>query len=136
MILRILKFFFLIAAILSVGAFAFLHGFKAWRAGQVVVSRKGSEPFMATADGAFPITFATEVWGWMILGAAVALCGIAGIVKFIVDTPDQRRATLARLGSVPPRAHSDTDISWPAALAIIGAVIAFFLYLGFRAHTQ
>ena len=72
----------------------------------------------------------------VILGAAVALCGIAGIVKFIVDTPDQRRATLARLGRVPSRAHSDTDISWPTGLAIIGAVVAFFLYLGFRVHTQ
>jgi amino acid transporter len=72
MILRILKFFFLIAATFSLGAFAFLQGFKAWRAGQVVV----------------------------------------------------------------PRAHSDTDISWPTGLAIIGAAIAFFLYLGFRAHTQ
>lgn len=136
MILRTLKFFFWIAATLLLGIFAFVQGFNEWRAGQAVVWRKGREPFIARADGDFPITFATEVWGWMILGAAVALCGIAGIVKFIVDTPDRRRATLARLSSAPPRHHSDTDISWPTALAIIGAVVAFFLYLGFRVHTQ
>jgi hypothetical protein len=86
MFLRFLKLFFVIVTTLSLGTWAFLHGFNAWRAGQVAVWRKGREPFVATVDGAFPITFATEVWGF--------------------------------------------------ALAIIGAVVAFFLYLGFRVHTQ
>ncbi|WP_280808212.1 hypothetical protein [Variovorax boronicumulans] len=134
--MRFLKLLLLIAATLSLGAFAFLYGFNAWRAGQVVVSRKGSEPFVATADGALPITFATEVWGWMILGAAVVLCGIAGIVKFIADAPEERRATLARLDAAPPRNHRGTDIPWSIALAIIGFIVAFFLYLGFRVHSQ
>jgi hypothetical protein len=136
MFLRFLKLFFVIVTTLSLGTWAFLHGFEAWRAGQVVVWRKGREPFVATVDGAFPITFATEAWGWMIIGAAVALCGVAGIVKFLIDTPAQRQATLARSSAVSPRDHRSTDIPWRIALAIVGAVVAFFLYLGFRVHMQ
>lgn len=62
MFLRILKLFFVIVATFALGAFTFLHGFTAWRAGQVTVRRKGGEPFVATVDGAFPLTFATEAW--------------------------------------------------------------------------
>lgn len=136
MLLRLFKLFFLIAATLFLGVFTFLYGFNAWRAGQIEVSRRGREPFVATADGAFPITFNMEVWGWMVIGTAIALCGLAGIVKFLINTPDQRRATLARLDAESFRDRSDTDIPWSIALAIVGAVVAFFLYLGFKVYTQ
>lgn len=136
MLLRFLKLLVLIAGTLFLGAFAFLYGFNAWRAGQIVVSRRGREPFVASADGVFPITFNMEVWGWMIIGGAVALCGIAGIVRFLIKTPEQRRAMLTSLDGVSRRGHSDTDIPWSIGLAIVGAVVAFFLYLGFRVHAQ
>ncbi|MES2250692.1 MAG: hypothetical protein V4645_25700 [Pseudomonadota bacterium] len=133
MLLRFLKLFFLLAATLSLGVFAFLHGFNAWRAGQIVVTRRGREPFVASADGAFPLTFNMEVWGLMIIGGAVALCGIAGVVKFLIHTPDQRRTMLTRMDGVSRRERSDMDIPWSIGLAIVGAVVAFFVYLGFRA---
>lgn len=137
MLLRFLKLFFLLAATLSLGVFAFLYGFNAWRAGQIVVTRRGREPFVASADGAFPLTFNMEVWGLMIIGGAVALCGIAGIVRFLIKTPDQRRAMLTSLDGVSLRDRSsDMDIPWSIGLAIVGAVVAFFLYLGFRVHAQ
>lgn len=136
MLLRFLKLFFMLAATLSLGAFTFLHGFNAWRAGQIVVTRRGREPFVASADGAFPITFSMGVWGLMIIGGAVALCGIAGIVRFLIKTTEQRRAMLTSLDGVSRRGHSDTDIPWSIGLAIVGAVVALFLYLGFRVHAQ
>lgn len=136
MFLRILKLFIVIVATFALGAFAFLHGFTAWRAGQVTVRRMGAEPFVAAVDGAFPLTFATEVWGLMIIGAALVLLGVAGIVRFLVITPAQRRATLDRIGAAPHRASSDMDMSWKTALAIIGAVLAFCSYLAFRVHAS
>ncbi|MGJ7567188.1 hypothetical protein ACSFBM_25290 [Variovorax sp. GB1R11] len=136
MFLRILKLVFMIAATFALGAFAFLHGFTAWRAGQVTVRRRGAEPFVAAADGPFPLTFATEVWGLMIIGAAVVLLGVAMIVSLLIATPAERRARLDRIGAARHRASSDMDMSWKTALAIIGAVVALVFYLAFRIHAQ
>ncbi|MGJ7535456.1 MULTISPECIES: hypothetical protein [unclassified Variovorax] len=61
--MRFLKLFLCVAGALFTGAFMFLHGFNAWRNGEIVVRHKGKEPFTAMAEGPFPITFATEVWG-------------------------------------------------------------------------
>lgn len=136
MFLRILKLFIVIVATLALGAFTFLHVFTAWRAGQVTVRRKGAEPFVATVDGPFPLTFSTDVWGFMIIGAAVVLLGVAGIVSLLIATPAERRARLDRIGAAPHRASSDMDMSWKTALAIIGAVVALVFYLAFRVHAQ
>lgn len=136
MFLRILKLFFVIVTMFALGAFTFLHGLTAWRAGQVTVRRKGAEPFVATVDGAFPLTFATEVWGFMIIGAALVLLGVAMIVSLLLATPAERRARLDSTGAAPHRASSDMDMSWKTALAIIGAVVALFFYLAFRVHAQ
>lgn len=72
----------------------------------------------------------------MIIGATVVLLGVAMIVRLIVITPAQRRATLDRIGAAPHRASSNMDMSWKTALAIIGAMLAFFFYLALRVHAQ
>lgn len=114
----------------------FLHGFNAWRNGEIVVRHKGKEPFTAMAEGPFPISFATEVWGWMTIGAAFALLGVVGIVKFLISTPTQRQAALTRLDGVTLRDSRGEKIPWSAAIAVIGGVVAFFIYLAFRVHTS
>lgn len=75
MFVRFLKLFLCVAGALFTGAFMFLHGFNAWRNGEIVVRHKGKEPFTAMAEGPFPITFATEVWGWMTIGGSTRTIG-------------------------------------------------------------
>lgn len=130
--MRFFKLLFVIVTTLYVGTAMFLHGFSAWRDGETVVRHRGKTPFTAMSDGPFPITFATEVWGFMILGAAVALAGVAGIVRLIFIAPARQQEALARMDDFTLRDRRGEKIPVWAAMAIIGGVVAFFLYLAFR----
>jgi hypothetical protein len=88
------------------------------------------------ADGPFPITFATEVWGLTIIGAAIALAGVAGIVRLIVTTPARRQEALARMDDMTLRDRRGPEIPWWGAMAVIGGVAAFFFYLAYRVHAS
>ncbi|WP_395346014.1 hypothetical protein [Variovorax sp. UC122_21] len=136
MLLKIIKLVLVSLMTLGLGGAAFLHGFRGWRAGQVEVWRKGQAPFVATVDGALPITFTVEVWSWMIIGAGVFLLGVGIVIKFLFAARAERQAMLARMDDAFLRSSREEPIPRGVALAIIGAVVAFFVYLGFRIHAQ
>jgi hypothetical protein len=57
---------------------------------------------------------------------------VAGIVRLIFTTPARRQEALARMDDMTLRDRRGPEIPWWAAMAIIGGVVAFFLYLVFR----
>jgi hypothetical protein len=135
MLFKMLKLWFVSLTMICLGGGAFLHGLSGWRSGQIELWRKGRKPIVVAADGALPMTFTIEVWSWMIIGAAAFLVGLVIIIKFLLGTGTARKAMLDRLGSAPLRASREDEIPWAVALAIIGAVVGFFVYLGISIHT-